>query len=93
MRFNLIVLLLLMKSAHAGDVVYPVSAIPEDLKSQAHAVKRMEDIVVEINQLDNVTVQYKYAITILDESGEQAAVFTEWYDKFRQITSVEGALQ
>lgn len=92
MRFNLIVLLLLMKSAHAGDVVYPASAIPEDLKSQAHAVKRMEDITVEINQLDNVTIQYKYAITILDESGEQAAVFTEWYDKFRQITSVEGAL-
>ena len=37
--------------ANASDIKYPVSSIPENLKKDANAVKRMEEIVYEIVNL------------------------------------------
>ena len=76
----------------AGDVLYPVSAIPEALLQNAHVVKRAEDITFEIVSTTKTVLHYKYALTVLDEAGDDYAGFTEWYDKLQKVHSIEGAL-
>ena len=50
---------------------YPVSAIPASLLKEAHVVKRMEDIRFEIAGLDKAIYKRKFALTILDEAGQE----------------------
>jgi hypothetical protein len=71
---------------------YPVSTIPQHLLKNAHVVKRAEDVEFEIVSGKTAKYRYKYALTILDENGDDYAGFSEYYDKFRQIESVEGYL-
>lgn len=78
--------------ADANDIKYPVSAIPENLKKNANVVKRMEDIQFQIFNTGETVLHRKYALTILNENGDDDAVFMEYYDKLRKITSIEGAL-
>lgn len=85
-------LFVICMQANAGDVKYPVSAIPEKLLKDAHVVKRVEDEQYEIISGKNAKLNYKYVITILDENGDDYADFSEYYDKFRQIESIEGYL-
>ncbi|MGN6165155.1 MAG: DUF3857 domain-containing protein [Flavisolibacter sp.] len=78
--------------AAAGDVKYPVSSIPEKLLQNADVVKREENIEYEIISGKNARFNYKYVVTILNENGDKYAGFSEYYDKFRQIESIEGYL-
>src|SRR6478672_3884380 len=76
----------------AGDILYPVATIAEPLLKNAHVVKRAEDITFEIVSTSKTVFHYKYALTILDEAGDDYAGFVEYYDKLRKIESVEGRL-
>jgi hypothetical protein len=78
--------------ATAGDVKYPVSSISGKLLKNADVVKRNEQIEYEIVSGKNAKLNYKYVITILNENGDKYAAFSEYYDKFRQIESIEGYL-
>jgi hypothetical protein len=78
--------------SRAGEIKYPVSSIPANLRKDAHVVKRMEEKEVEIVSPKEVRIHYKYALTILDEKGEDYAEFTEQYDKLQHVLSIEGAL-
>jgi transglutaminase-like putative cysteine protease len=78
--------------AVAGDPDYAVSTIPAALKEKAHAVKRMEEILVDVSGSGDVIITHRYAITILDENGDKFARMTGWYDKLRDIRSVKGTL-
>jgi hypothetical protein len=78
--------------ASAGDIKYPVKSIPEALLRNAHVVKRMEEIEFRIISTGETVFKKKYAITILNENGDEHAGFSEFYDKLHQITSIEGAL-
>lgn len=93
MRIKLFLLLSMgFLKSWAGDIQYPVSAIPEALLKNAHVVKRAEDITFEIVSTGKTIYHYKYAITVLDEAGDDYAGFIEYYDKLNKIESVEGAL-
>ena len=78
--------------ALAADKKYPVSTIPVHLQKNAHAVKRMEQIEFRIVDVDQTILITKYAITVLNENGEHYARLVEFYDKFRQVKSIEGKL-
>lgn len=84
--------LLLSATARAGDIKYPVFSIPEKLLKTANAVKRVEEIEVTINSLDEMIVHRHYAITILNENGASEAALVAYYDKLSQVRSIEGAL-
>jgi transglutaminase-like putative cysteine protease len=71
---------------------YNVSSIPDSLLKQANAVKRFEEIRFEIKNKTSTLLKYKYAFTILNENGDQYAEFVEWYDKMREVVSIEGTL-
>ncbi len=87
LAFTLVVL-----KTHAADIKYPVSAIPAPLKENANVVKRMEDFYFEIKGNSEAVVKRKFALTILNEKGDAHAALVLWYDKFRQIRSIEGCL-
>ena len=82
--FNLLVL------AGGGD--YAVAKISEALKKNAHVVKRMEQVRFEIINAGEAIMWKKYALTILDEKGDEQAGFLEYYDKLHEIKNIEGAL-
>lgn len=88
----LFLLLLAPFAAMAGDIKYPVKSIPEPLLKNAHVVKRVEEIEFRIINTGETVYRKKYAITILNENGDEHAGFSEFYDKLHQITSIEGAL-
>ncbi len=78
--------------AWAGEGEYAVSRIPAALLKNAHAVKRMEQTVYEVFSFSKALYRTKYAITILDENGDQFASLNEYYDKLRKIESIEGRI-
>src|SRR6476620_6968759 len=93
MRIYIIISFLLCVSGlKAADPRYPVSAIPENLKIDADVVKRMEEISVQIVSTGETILHKKYALTILNENGEEYAGISEYYDKLISITSMEGTL-
>jgi len=85
-------LLLAAACARATDIKYPVSAIPEKLLKGANVVKRMEEYEVTVNSLDEMIVRHKYALTIMNENGDDYAPLVEYYDKLNQVRSIEGSL-
>lgn len=76
----------------AGDGDYAVSKIPDSLKKNADAVLRLEDIRFEINSTKDAVEKNHYVITILNENGDKWSGFAEYYDKLREVSSVEGYL-
>lgn len=75
-----------------GNGEYDVAKIPEALLKNAHAVKRMEQVNFEIVNTGSAILTKKYAITILDENGDNQAGFVEYYDKLHAIKNIEGTL-
>ncbi|HEU4634339.1 MAG TPA: DUF3857 domain-containing protein, partial [Flavisolibacter sp.] len=92
MRIYILTGVLLISLFTSAGNHYPVSAIPQVLLKNSHVVKRIEDAEFEIVSGKTAKYRYKYALTILDEKGDDYAGFSEYYDKFRQIESVEGYL-
>ncbi len=84
--------LLFVVNAHAGDGDYAVSKIAPALLKNASVVKRMEQVRFEIKDVGSATYYYKYAVTILNETGDRFAGISENYDKFHSIKSIEGNL-
>ncbi|MGZ3956438.1 MAG: DUF3857 domain-containing transglutaminase family protein [Flavisolibacter sp.] len=85
-------LLVFCLQVRAGEIKYPVSAIPEILLKDAHVVKRAEERTFEILSGKNTRLSYKKVVTILNENGDGDAALEEFYDKFTQIESIEGYL-
>lgn len=79
-------------STYAGGGDYAVSKIPEALKKDAHVVKRMEQIRFEVVNAGEAVLWKKYAVTILDENGDDQSGFLEYYDQLHEIKNIEGAL-
>src|SRR5436853_3241693 len=77
---------------YAGDGEYAVSKIPAALLKNANAVLRFEDIKFEIINTKDAVETNHYVITILNENGDDWAQFEDYYDKLRDINSVEGYL-
>lgn len=90
--FLVFFLLLCGTKTIAADGVYTVSSINPALLKNANVIKRSEEVRFTIHNLKNTTLVYKYALTILNEKGDKHGYFVEWYDKLREITSIEGNL-
>jgi hypothetical protein len=84
---------LLVLSAFAGDDnKYAVSKIDPSLLKDASAVKRYELVRFEIKDPGSAIYYYKRAVTILNENGDEFARWSEGYDKFTTIRSVDATL-
>lgn len=76
----------------ANDNIYCISHIPSGLIKNANVVKRMEYIDLKVKNPGEAILKKKYAITILNEKGDDYAIFEEYYDKIHSIESIEGKL-
>ena len=92
-RFSGSILFLLISFfafASGGD--YAVSNIPDSLKKNANAVKRMEEERFTLKSPGEAVYYRKYALTILNENGDKHADFQQYYDRFIEIKSITGTL-
>jgi hypothetical protein len=87
-----LLLIVFFVTANAQDNNYSVALIAPQLLKNANAVKRMEEKKIVISDISKATIYYKYAITILNESGDENALYEDYYDHFRDIKHVEGKL-
>ncbi len=71
---------------------YAVNLIPDSLKENANAVLRKEELFVDIRDIDKAVVHHKYAITILNETGDMYAIYQEQYDKLISLSDINGTL-
>lgn len=76
----------------AGDPDYAVARIPQDLLKNANAVLRLEEMRFEILSTKHTRLRNHYVITILNEKGDHWADMSEYYDKHRGVSSIEGIL-
>ncbi len=76
----------------ANDGDYAVSKIAPALLKNANAVLRLEELRFEIISTKETRLKNHYVITILNEKGDHWAEFSEYYDKHRELSSVEGIL-
>ncbi len=71
---------------------YNASLIPDTLKNNANAVKRVEELRVVIKSESRATIYHKYAITILNEEGADFAQYHNSYDKLQTLENITGHL-
>lgn len=71
---------------------YPVDGIPEELLENAKAVVRKEVLSFSLNEDFTATQKEHKVITVLNENGYRQAVLVYFYDKFRKIKSIDGAI-
>ncbi len=92
--FKIIATLLLMPALAfaGGDEDWSVAKISPALIKNANAVLRYEETIFQIKSTKSAVQKYHYVITILNENGDRWAEFTEWYDKMRSLSSIEGRL-
>lgn len=94
MKFPLFLVIAICISAgvQAADPKYPVSKIPENLKTGANVVKRIENIEFTIVNTGSTIYKYHYALTILNRFGDKHAGFKTFYDKLSKIVSIDANL-
>jgi transglutaminase-like putative cysteine protease len=72
------------------DPKYPVSAIPEDMKTGMYAVIREQELRFEINSVSSSTTYYRIVITILNSNAKNYGKEVIGYDKFNVVKSFKG---
>ncbi|WP_276368123.1 DUF3857 domain-containing transglutaminase family protein [Chryseolinea sp. H1M3-3] len=88
----LIVLLVVLHTNAKEDPRYPVSEIPEDMKTGMYAVIREQEIMFEINSEKNATTYGRLVITILNANALSYAKKILFYDKFNIIKYFKGTV-
>ena len=71
---------------------YSVNSLDESLLTHSNAVKRSEELKVRINSTKSASVSHKWAVTIINESGERLGRFISFYDKFNGEPDISGTL-
>ncbi|MBX2921109.1 MAG: DUF3857 and transglutaminase domain-containing protein [Chitinophagaceae bacterium] len=86
------VLSFLAINVFAYDDEYAISRVPAALIRNADVIKRSEEIRFDILDGSRSRLYHKYALTILNENGDRYARAVMFYDKFREVKSIEGTL-
>ncbi len=76
----------------AQDGDYAVSKVAPELLKNANVVLRLEDIRFQVLSTKEAMEWNHYVITVLNENGDNWSRFVDYYDKMRDIVSVEGVL-
>ena len=79
--------------AIASDGNYAAILIKQDLKKNAHAVFRYDDITIEIKSPTDMVVKKKWVVTVFDSEGDHFAEVAESYDNvFSKTPTIDGNL-
>jgi transglutaminase-like putative cysteine protease len=89
---QLCALLMIGGTMYAGDILYPVSAIAPALKENANAVVRNYSEEVTLIGEGKYSKKVSWAITILNENGQDESEFKEYYDKNSHLSNIKAAV-
>ncbi len=89
---KLIVLIFISAVSAAKAQNYNVMLIPDSLKGNANAVIRNEEYDIVIKSLEEVVIRHKYAITILNENGDEFAEYHNSYNNHEPLRDIDGNL-
>ena len=89
---NWIVILIIFKAFAVQAQDYNVLLIPDSLKNHADVVVRNEEYDVVVKSLDKVVIRHKYAITILNENGDEYAEYQKRYSSRQSLFDIDGNL-
>lgn len=85
-------LLLCIVSVSAFAQDYNVNSIPDSLKQKVNAVLRFEELKVSILSTSKAKVKHSYAITILNEAGDEFSGYEGSYSKMYTLNDLSGHL-
>lgn len=74
------------------DPKYPVSQIPENMKTGMYAVIRHQEIHVMVHSIKNSSYYSREVITLLNPQAKFLATETVWYDKLTTIKYFRGTV-
>ncbi|MTI30311.1 DUF3857 domain-containing protein [Xanthovirga aplysinae] len=83
---------LFSKPLWADDLNFAVSKITEELKTDAYAVIRHDELIFEVKSVGKSVEKVRYAITILDKEGDDYAHLVVPYDKFNKVVNLKGRI-
>jgi hypothetical protein len=75
--------------SHAQQNIWDTTAIAVDLKKGAWAVKRSEEMVLEVSDVDKMKYHVHRVVTVLNEKGKLYSSFIEEADKFKSLDNIE----
>lgn len=90
--FVVVMICCLAICSRAGDGNYAVMLINPVMLKNCNVVKRYEHKQFIIKDRGEAYYKVKYALTILNENGDRFAQFSQYYNKFYEIRSIEGNL-
>ena len=71
---------------------YSVSFLPDSLTQNANAVVRYDETIVSIENIGKAIVKHKYAITILNEFGNDFSIYKNNYGKLVSLSDINAKL-
>jgi transglutaminase-like putative cysteine protease len=92
MKTLCIYLTLLSAFAAAGvqaQPSYDTASIPNELKTNAHVIKRYENIRFDVKDVDRAVYSVHRVYTIMDEQGAHKMFFAEYTTRYRKIEEFE----
>lgn len=86
------ILICIAFTGFAGEIKFPVSEIPDSLLKNANSVMRINESQIVVKSLSSVVNKVHFAITILNENGDNYGSLIAHYDKLQKVSDIEGAL-
>lgn len=71
---------------------YSAFLIPDELKENANAVVRLNDLSIQISSQKSMSLKSKIAVTVYNEYGLKNLNLLEYYDKNRRVTKLEATV-
>ena len=76
-------------SSNAQQNKWDTTSIAAELRKDAYAVKRNEEIVLEVSDLDKMKLHVHCVETVLNEKGKQFLIFALETDKFTSLDDID----
>src|SRR2546429_2524571 len=76
-------------SAFSQPASLDVAGIPDTLKKNASIIKRFEDIVFEVSDIDRATLDVHQIYTIMNEQGKGELLFNQYSSKWLSLDEAE----
>jgi len=84
-----VVLMFALSDSFSAEIKYPVSDIPEDLKTGVNAVVREDNMTFKILSKSRAQLSVHYVVTIFNSKAKHYATEDIDYDKLRKITALK----
>jgi Domain of Unknown Function with PDB structure (DUF3857) len=69
--------------------LFDLATVPENVKKSASVIKRSENIVFDVKDIDKAYLDVERTVTVVNENGKKELSFSEYSNKFVELTEAE----